>query len=241
MYKKIFLISIIMVFLMFATSVVFAESDAVQDMGRYNSLWIINVKVIWNDDGQTNIRPDSVTVRLLNNGSVVDSVILNESNFWIDTFKILDNGNYEVEETDDLSSYSIFLTGDVDNGFVITNTIKQAPNNGSDDVIGDENSIDNSSDDVNGLIDEEIDDSNHAFDQMILKMKIKQKIFFPAKNTTYNNADKEKQVIKEENKSVKKNNTNMTDTKLKNTGLSVVALVVVLFIILILLLSRWKK
>ncbi|MCQ2970448.1 MAG: Cna B-type domain-containing protein [archaeon] len=237
MYKRIFSILIVMVFLMFSVSAVFAESDAVQDTGGESTSRIINVKVIWNDDGQTNNRPDSVTVRLLNNGSVVDSVILNESNFWNGTFKILDNGNYDVEETGDLSSYSISLTGDMDNGFVITNTIKQAPNNGSDDMIVDENSTDNSSDDVNGII----DDSNHTVDQNDAKDENQTENISQAKNTTYNNNDKEKQVIKKENKSVKKNNTNITGIKLKNTGLPVVVLVVVLFIIVITPISRWKK
>ena len=65
MYKKIFTILTILVFLMISISVISAESDAVLDGSGDNIQKTINVKVIWEDDGQTTDRPDSITVKLL--------------------------------------------------------------------------------------------------------------------------------------------------------------------------------
>ena len=65
MYKKIFAILTILVFLMISISVISAESDAVLDGSGDNIQKTINVKVIWEDDDQTTDRPDSITVKLL--------------------------------------------------------------------------------------------------------------------------------------------------------------------------------
>ena len=60
MYKKIFAILTILVFLMISISVISAESDAVLDGSGDNIQKTINVKVIWEDDGQTTDRKSVV-------------------------------------------------------------------------------------------------------------------------------------------------------------------------------------
>ena len=250
MYKKIFAILTILVFLMISISVISAESDAVFDGSGDNIQKTINVKVIWEDDGQTTDRPDSITVKLLCDGNVVDSVNLNESNSWKASFKITDDGNYEIEEINDISSYDVSMDGDADSGFVITNTIKEAPLKASaDDDLSDEDSPDESDDapeeevsdnssDEDSTIDNETDDSNQTEDQNNTMDENQTVDVSKAPTTTSNNEHK---IVKKEDKPVKKNNTNTTENKLKNTGLPIVALVIVLIIVAFIPLSRRKK
>ncbi len=250
MYKSIFAIFVFLVFLMLSLSVISAESDAVQD--DMDITKVINIKVIWDDEGQTSCRPDSVTVRLLRDDIVVDSIILNESNSWNGTFKIRDNGNYKVEEANNLSLYSVSLTGDVDNGFIITNTIEQTPIKSSDDYndevmnnnISEENKVDNYSleDDVEGVIGDGNDDSPNDGTQNITQDKNQTKDISPTSNVTSDDVVNEKQkIVKNEEESIKMNKDNVTENKLENTGLPIVILVLVLFVVVIIPLSYKKK
>ncbi len=67
-------------------------------------------------------RPDCVTVDLLLEGEVIDTVTLNEDNGWAHTFSQLpDEGTYSVEERK-VERYSVKYSGDSENGFIITNT-----------------------------------------------------------------------------------------------------------------------
>ena len=93
----------------------------------------ISVEKVWEDNNnQDGLRPDSISVSLFANGTSVDgkTVTLDESNSWKHTFTDLpekQNGttiNYTVEETALPDGYTANVTGDMTNGFTITNTHK---------------------------------------------------------------------------------------------------------------------
>lgn len=264
MHKKIFVILTFLVFLMVSISVISAEPDEIQDDSNNDVSKVVNVRIDWNDDGQTADRPDSITVKLLHDGKVVDSIKLNEDNSWNASFKITDDGSYEIGELDEISSYSTSLTGNIDDGFVITNTIKETPLRASenDDIAADDSlddiseEADNSTDDESqddvpeeadnstddnlddDSVDNETDDSNQTDNQNDTPEENHSVVVSktPTKTTI-----KEQKIVKKEDKPVKKNDTNTTKNKLKNTGLPIVALVLVLFIVAIIPISRRKK
>ena len=84
---------------------------------------------MWEDgNDKDGIRPDSVQVQLLANGKTVgDAVTLNEANQWKNTWTNLPkyaNGKeivYSVEEVEVPSGYSVSYSGNVQEGFVVTN------------------------------------------------------------------------------------------------------------------------
>ncbi len=90
----------------------------------------ISVSKEWNDNNnQDGIRPASVTVQLKSNGQNYGSaVVLNADNNWSYTWTGLPekfNGsavNYSVEEVEVPDGYEVSLSGDANNGFVLTNT-----------------------------------------------------------------------------------------------------------------------
>ncbi len=84
---------------------------------------------VWDDaDDQDGIRPESVTIYLLANGIVTDSVTVTAEDDWSFTFSDLpeyDDDLNEIEYTfseDPVDGYAYAVTGDKANGFVITNT-----------------------------------------------------------------------------------------------------------------------
>ncbi|MCI6638972.1 MAG: Cna B-type domain-containing protein, partial [Lachnospiraceae bacterium] len=89
----------------------------------------IDIAKKWEDgNDKDGIRPDSVQVQLLANGKTVgDAVTLNEENQWKNTWTNLAkyaNGkeiNYSVEEVEVPSGYSVSYSGNVQEGFVVTN------------------------------------------------------------------------------------------------------------------------
>src|SRR5690625_1368277 len=83
----------------------------------------ITVEKVWEGEAQ-----DSVTVHLLANGEITDSIELSESNNWQHTFLELPledfEGNpieYTVEE-ETVEGYETSITGSAKDGFIITNT-----------------------------------------------------------------------------------------------------------------------
>ena len=99
--------------------------------------WTTDVRVVkvWNDDeNRDGIRPDSVTVKLLANGSDAHrTVVLNETSNWEGVFDGLSTENgvvYTVEEqktdvitgTDGTGTYATSMVGNAERGFTITNT-----------------------------------------------------------------------------------------------------------------------
>lgn len=77
-------------------------------------------------------KADKVTINLLADGTTIDSVDLNDENKWQYTFTDLDkykNGKeivYTVEE-EEITGYDVSLTGNAQDGFVVTNTLKDMP------------------------------------------------------------------------------------------------------------------
>ena len=91
----------------------------------------ININVIkeWNDqNNKFSYRPDSIMVRLFANGVEIKNAILNKVNEWKYIFENLDkySDGEEIEYTvaeDKIFGYTASITGDVENGFVITNNL----------------------------------------------------------------------------------------------------------------------
>lgn len=91
----------------------------------------ISVEKVWKgDDGYTDLRPESITVQLLADGTEVSgkTLTLNAGNSWKDTFSALPTHNasgseitYTVQEVN-VRGYKSEVNGDATNGFIITNT-----------------------------------------------------------------------------------------------------------------------
>lgn len=80
------------------------------------------VQKVWEDDGNEKKRPQSISVQLLENGKVVDTVVLNRDNNWEYTWKNLDGGSvWQVVEAETPAGYTVSVVreGTV---FVMTNT-----------------------------------------------------------------------------------------------------------------------
>lgn len=80
------------------------------------------VQKVWKDDGNEEKRPEDITVQLLENGNVVDTVVLSRANNWEYTWNGLDgNSKWQVAEASVPDGYTVTTTqeGIV---FVITNT-----------------------------------------------------------------------------------------------------------------------
>ncbi|MFU7517062.1 Cna B-type domain-containing protein [Clostridium sp. HCS.1] len=95
----------------------------------WKELTSVSVTKVWDDENnQDGKRPDSVTITLLANGEETNNTItLNADNNWEGIFAGLDkyaDGKeilYTVKEIE-LEGYTSKVTGDAENGFVITNT-----------------------------------------------------------------------------------------------------------------------
>ena len=93
----------------------------------------VSVNKVWVDhNNKEGIRPTSVTVELLKNGTKIQDYVLNEGNKWSHTFTDLplkDDGTaitYTVREKQDTvpEGYTATVTGSMKTGFTITNTHK---------------------------------------------------------------------------------------------------------------------
>ncbi len=89
----------------------------------------IPVTKVWNDaDNQDGKRPTSIEVILSANGTPVDSIELNENNDWTHTFTGLAVNNagekitYSVNEKEVPEGYTANVTGNITDGFTVTNT-----------------------------------------------------------------------------------------------------------------------
>ena len=87
----------------------------------------ITVTKTWDDsDDNDKIRPDSVTVNLMNGNETVETVELSEDNKWTYTFNVPQFDDkaeiaYTVEEKE-VEGYTTEINGTLEDGFVITNT-----------------------------------------------------------------------------------------------------------------------
>lgn len=238
MNKKIFTILCIAIFLIASVGFISAaenfsddggsvdDAKSVNDVQTVSKSKDINVKIIWDDSGKTSDRPAEVKVNLIKDGAVVDTIILNNENGWSGAFKVQNDGNYKV--TADVSGYSTSISGNADNGFVITSRAPEAKLGAAgDNATADDNntaSVENTTADDNAT-----DDSNQTADDNSTQ---------PDKNNTDGNKSKapSKEVIK---KPVKKPVVNKKH--LLNTGLPIAALVLVLIVVAFVPFVRGKK
>ena len=80
------------------------------------------VQKVWKDDGNEEKRPQEITAELMENGNVVDTVVLNQGNNWEYTWNNLDgSAKWQIAEANVPDGYTVTTTqeGVV---FVITNT-----------------------------------------------------------------------------------------------------------------------
>ena len=126
MNKKLLMIFLISSFLITAVGVISAAD--------------IPVEVVWEGDNA----PDYVTVNLIKDGEIVDTVKLSSDNSWKITFHVDDDREYNINESDS-GVFSSSISGNASSGFVITNTIlKEEVLN----VVADDNTEDFSSDEL---------------------------------------------------------------------------------------------
>ncbi len=85
----------------------------------------LNVVKLWDDKGHESNRPESITVALLQNGKVTDTVTLSQNNNWKYTWSNLNaNAKWQVVETDVPAGY-IVSNENVIGRVEITNTFKE--------------------------------------------------------------------------------------------------------------------
>lgn len=85
------------------------------------------VQKVWQDTGFEKKRPDSVTVQLLENGKVMETVTLSEENHWQHTWKQLpDACQWQVTEQDVPQGYTVTVSQS-GKAFTVTNTYQQTP------------------------------------------------------------------------------------------------------------------
>ncbi len=217
MNKKIFAILFISIFL-----IAFIGFVSAADEGGDNVSNPISVKIVWNDNGQTSDRPSQVTVNLLKDGTVVESVSLMDSNSWSSTFKTQnDGGNYKIVVRDDISSYSVSSNGNANSGFVISAVLKETPLKASDenDSVMKASGGDNETGDVaNDTNNNTNYNTNNDTDNS---------------NSTANNTSKDvsndTKKVKNDVKPVKKEKPHKT--KLRNTGIPIAVLCLVSMVV----------
>lgn len=99
-------------------------------LGEYALTTSISVAKVWNDAGnKDNVRPSSITVKLMNGTTVVKTCKLSKTNNWKYTFtnllKFDDSGKeivYTVKEEPTAKGYQVAITGSTTKGYTITNT-----------------------------------------------------------------------------------------------------------------------
>lgn len=85
------------------------------------------VQKVWQDTGFEEKRPDSVTVQLLENGKVMETVTLSEENDWQYTWEQLpDACQWQVTEQDVPGDYTVTISQS-GKTFTVTNTYQQTP------------------------------------------------------------------------------------------------------------------
>lgn len=232
MNKKLFTILLVAIFLV--ASVGFISAADASDDG--DATQTISVKIKWNGDSQSD-RPSSITVNLIKDGNVVDSAKLSADNSWSAKFTVDGDGSYSVKQASDLSDYSISTSGSASSGFVITNTLKESalgvPE--SDDTLEvdtDENNTLIANDTTEGTdtnndtneTDEGSTDTNSTDENDTEIDGTDAPITDSTQDVT---KEPVKKVEKKVEKKVVKKPKNVTQNKLKNTGLPVIVLVIV--------------
>ncbi len=243
MYKKIFVVMILALFLIVSIAAISAQDS-------------IPVKAVWEGDVG-----DIITVNLLRDGNVVDTVNLTSANSWKTAFDVDgDDGSYNVSvvESKDISSS---VNGTADTGFVVSCSLTRDVLKASDEYSSVEGASqdDNSSEDANEILgatdavngtannntnsnttstsNTTTEDSNTAGSDKTNDEKddstSKQKTITTTKTT------KTTKIVSKEAKKDKKPD-NKTKTKMDNTGFPIIVLVIAVFVAILVPLSRKK-
>ena len=235
MRKKILAILFISIFLIVSIGLISAAEEG-DDAGNASNP--IKVKIVWNDNGNATSRPDQIIVNLLRDGKVVEFIKLNESNFWNATFNTQnDGGNYEVHLADNMSNYSVSYNGSAEKGFVINCTLKENPSNASAENSSlEKNDTKNATDGRTNA-----NTSNNANNNKVINNKTNNKTTDNAKNSTddvinqtnsneTNSTPKKEEsnndtvVVKNSKRPARNEEPQFSISKLKNTGLPIIAL-----------------
>ena len=93
----------------------------------------ISVYVVWNDAGYEDSRANSATIQLLQNNSVYDSVVLDETNDWSHEWSDLDKSTtWRVVETSNPGGYNLSIEQE-GTSFTVTNTHTGTTSTASDE------------------------------------------------------------------------------------------------------------
>lgn len=252
MYKKLLPILIVLLFLITSLSVICAADDS-------NT---INVHIVWKGDST-----DEVTVNLIKDDQIVDSAKLSTNNSWKTTFKVDDDGNYDVKEVIS-EDYTTKVTGNAKDGFIITNTLVKedvlgADGNTVDDEVsqsendvalddGSQNNANDQSDNTNGQTSDDQSAAGNGTDNNSTDNN-------STDNATDTNSDDETDSTDEDSseetttkttkttttttkvvKEDKKKPENTTKTKKNNTGFPIIVLVIAVFAAAFIPFSRKK-
>ena len=245
MYKKLLGILVIAVFL-------------ITSVGAISAADSISVKVTWVGVDA----PDAVTMNLIKDGKVVDSAKLSPSNSWKTTFKVDDDGPYEVSEVVS-GDYSYSVSGNANNGFVISNKLVKTDDilaASGDDAVADSSSYDAVSQETGDALNEnetsagdenstETDDGNttedtNATDDDVADLTDDENVTDDETEdeeitetiTTTTTEHQITKTVKQADKKKPVNNT--TKVKNKNTGFPLVVLVCAVFAVVFIPLSR---
>ena len=220
MSKKLFAILGILLVLVVSVGVISAEENANDDTQVENSK--VKVSISWNDDGNTDNRPSSISVTIKSGGKVIGTLTLSQANGWQDSLSAT-GGDYSIS-IDDVASYSKEISQNGDSFNVVYSNdgqdVDDTPENDTDDdsdIVGD----DNSTDDDDG--DSDLNGTNGNDDSLNVDKNA------PLKNK-----------IVKQNKVLKQNN-NVTKKQLRQTGLPIAVLVLVLIVVALVPISRRKK
>ncbi len=107
------------------------------------------VKKVWDDDGSSG-RPDSVSFNITIDGNTMGPYNLTAADKWEYTFHNIDSDAEISIVEDNVSGYESKVTGDINNGFTITNTLNNdtsQKDDTTDDSTDDGASNEDSSDD----------------------------------------------------------------------------------------------
>lgn len=231
MRKKILAILFISIFLIVSIGLISAAEDG-DDAGNVSNP--LKVKIVWNDSGNTTARPNQIMVNLLRDGKVVEFIRLNDSNFWNATFKTLDDGgNYSVKIAENMSNYSVSYNGSAESGFVINCTLKENPSNSSG------NNSSGESNDTKDVINNKTNDDakNKTNNNKVISNSTSNQTAGNGKNSTEDitinstnstpikeESDNDTVIVKNSKRSVNNEEPQVTISKLRNTGLPIVAL-----------------
>ena len=220
MSKKLFAILGILLVLVVSVGVISAEENANDDTQVENSK--VKVSVSWNDDGNTDNRPSSISVTIKSGGKVIGTLTLSQANGWQDSLSAT-GGDYSIS-IDDVASYSKEISQNGDSFNVVYSNdgqdVDDTPENDTDDdsdIVDD----DNSTEDDDG--DSDLNGTNGNDDSLNVDKNA------PLKNK-----------IVKQNKVLKQNN-NVTKKQLRQTGLPIAVLVLVLIVVALVPISRRKK